>query len=160
MKLELIDIAVRDKAPHPRPANRTVGHVRAALSETAARLPRPTTVHLPSGPISTPADTDADIDTALMLKAATIIARVKASSRRRPSALISGPFRRRQDSMFVVSPRYPASGPLPDGIPACAGTTSLEQHRNLSMPRSTLRCASVSPPARTAGATIAAASSI
>ena len=79
MTLELIDIAVRDKAPHPRLANRTVGHVRAVLSETAGGLPQTHELSIPVWADTNPADTDADIDMALMLKAATIIARVKAS---------------------------------------------------------------------------------
>ena len=79
MTFELIDIAVRDKAPHPRLEGRTTGHVRAVLSETQGdrqqthELAIPVWADIPAGA------SEADIDMALMLKAATIIARLKAN---------------------------------------------------------------------------------
>lgn len=79
MTIQLIDIAVTQKAPHPRLHNRTTGRVRAVLSEE--RDGRASTHELS---ISVWADIKAsmnehDIDMALMLKAARIVGRLKAS---------------------------------------------------------------------------------
>tara|TARA_R110002020_G_scaffold47707_55_gene135973 strand:- start:899 stop:1159 length:261 start_codon:yes stop_codon:yes gene_type:complete len=79
MTLELIDIAVRDKQSHPRLAGRVTGHVHAVLSET---LDGREHTHELSISVWTDADQDtapADIDMALMLKAAKIVARIKAN---------------------------------------------------------------------------------
>lgn len=79
MTLQLIDIAVRDRQAHPRLVGRMTGHVRAVLSETLGEqeqtheLAIPVWADLPEG------SSDSDIDKALMLKAADIIARLKAS---------------------------------------------------------------------------------
>ena len=79
MTLQLIDIAVRDRQAHPRLAGRMTGHVRAVLSETIGtqeqthELVIPVWADLPAGA------SDADIDMALMVKAADIIARLKAN---------------------------------------------------------------------------------
>ncbi len=79
MTLQLIDIAVRDRQAHPRLAGRMTGHVRAVLSELVGEqeqtheLAIPVWADLPEG------SSDSDIDMALMLKAADIIARLKAS---------------------------------------------------------------------------------
>lgn len=79
MSFELIDIAVRDKQPHPRLAGRTTGHVRAVLAEhqdgreQTHELAIAVWADLPEG------SSEAQIDMALMLKAATIIARLKAN---------------------------------------------------------------------------------
>jgi hypothetical protein len=79
MTLELIDIAVRDKAPHPRLAGRITGHVRALLSETAPGLAQTHDLAIPVWADTLAGASDADIDMALMLKAADIIARLKAN---------------------------------------------------------------------------------
>jgi hypothetical protein len=79
MELQLIDITVRDKQAHPRLAGRMTGHVRAVLQETIGtqeqthELAIPVWADIPAG------TSDADIDMALMLKAADIIARLKAN---------------------------------------------------------------------------------
>lgn len=79
MELQLIDITVRDKQAHPRLAGRMTGHVRAVLQETIGaqeqthELAIPVWADIPDG------TSDADIDMALMLKAADIIARLKAN---------------------------------------------------------------------------------
>lgn len=78
MTFQLIDIEVQSRAAHPRLAGRTTGRVRAVLSET--RDGREQTHDLS---ISVWADlagdaSAADIDMALMLKAADIVARLKA----------------------------------------------------------------------------------
>lgn len=77
MTLELIDIAVRDKQAHPRLTGRITGHVRAVLIET---LDGNEHSHELSIPVWADVANDAapgDIDMALMLKAAQIIARLK-----------------------------------------------------------------------------------
>lgn len=79
MTFELIDIAVRDKSPHPRLAGRTTGHVRAVLSETADGRAQTHELAIPVWADVAENASDADIDMALMLKAATIIARLKVS---------------------------------------------------------------------------------
>jgi hypothetical protein len=79
MTIELIDIAVSDRQAHPRLPGRTTGHVRAVLAETE---PGRSQTHELSIPVwaDTPSDAStADIDMALMLKAATIIARLKTT---------------------------------------------------------------------------------
>ncbi|WP_240231362.1 hypothetical protein [Devosia lacusdianchii] len=79
MTIELIDIAVRDKQSHPRLQGRTTGHVRAVLAEQGPgrqqthELAISVWADLPEG------SSDADIDMALMLKAADIIARLKSN---------------------------------------------------------------------------------
>lgn len=80
MTLELIDIAVRDKAAHPRLAGRYTGHVRAILSETEdGREQQKHDLAIPVWADVAEGTSDADIDMALMLKAAAIIARVKSN---------------------------------------------------------------------------------
>jgi len=79
MTIQLIDIAVTEKAPHPRLLNRTTGRVRAVLAEERDGQ---TSTHELSIPVWTDIkDTmnDGDIDMALMLKAARIVGRLKAS---------------------------------------------------------------------------------
>jgi hypothetical protein len=78
MTFQLIDIEVQSRTAHPRLTGRTTGRVRAVLSET--RDGREQTHDLS---ISVWADlaedaSDSDIDMALMLKAADIVARLKA----------------------------------------------------------------------------------
>ena len=85
MELQLIDINVRDKQAHPRLAGRMTGHVRAVLQETVGgkdqthELTIPVWADLPEG------TSDADIDMALMVKAADIIGRLKANLAPTPS---------------------------------------------------------------------------
>ena len=78
MTFQLIDIEVQSRAAHPRLAGRTTGRVRAVLSET--RDGREQTHDLSiSVWADLPADaSDSDIDMALMLKAADIVARLKS----------------------------------------------------------------------------------
>lgn len=79
MTLELIDIAVRDKQAHPRLAGRTTGHVRAVLTETRGEQRQTHELAIPVWADIAADASEADIDMALMLKAATIIARLKTS---------------------------------------------------------------------------------
>ena len=77
--MELIDIAVRDKQPHPRLPGRITGHVRAVLSEDIGGQIQNHELAIPVWADTPQGASDADIDMALMLKAAGIIARLKAS---------------------------------------------------------------------------------
>ena len=77
--MQLIDIAVRDKQPHPRLPGRTTGHVRAVLSEELGGRTQNHELAIPVWADTAPGATDADIDMALMLKAAAIIARLRAN---------------------------------------------------------------------------------
>lgn len=79
MTLQLLDISVRDKQPHPRLARRMTGHVTAVLSEMLGSIEQ---THELAIPVWADVDDDAseaDIDMAMMLKAADIIARLKAN---------------------------------------------------------------------------------
>lgn len=79
MELQLIDIAVRDKQAHPRLAGRVTGHVRAVLLETVGGQEQTHELAIPVWADIAEGTSDADIDMALMLKAADIIARLKAN---------------------------------------------------------------------------------
>ena len=79
MELQLIDIAVRDKQAHPRLAGRVTGHVRAVLQETVGSQEQTHELAIPVWADIAEGTSDTDIDMALMLKAADIIARLKAN---------------------------------------------------------------------------------
>ena len=79
MTLQLIDITVRDKQAHPRLAGRMTGHVRAVLSETVGAREQTHELAIPVWADVAPDASEADIDMALMVKAADIIARLKAN---------------------------------------------------------------------------------
>jgi hypothetical protein len=76
--LELIDIAVQDKQSHPRLPGRVTGHVRAVLTERLGEHTQNHELAIPVWIDTTPGASEADIDMALMLKAAEIVARMKA----------------------------------------------------------------------------------
>jgi hypothetical protein len=79
LTVELVEIAVRDSQMHPRLAGRVTGHVRAVLSETRDGREQ---LHELAIPVWTDTAADAnaaDVEMALMLKAADIIARLKLS---------------------------------------------------------------------------------
>jgi hypothetical protein len=77
--LELIDIAVRDKQAHESLEGRVTGHVRAVLAEHGDGLEQTHELAIPVWTDAAPDASEAEIDMALMLKAATIIARLKTS---------------------------------------------------------------------------------
>lgn len=79
MDLQLIDIGVRDKQAHARLAGRMTGHVRAVLTETLDGRDQTHELTIPVWADVAPGTSDNDIDMALMLKAADVIARLKAS---------------------------------------------------------------------------------
>lgn len=85
MELQLIEIMVRDKQAHPRLAGRITGHVRAVLLETMELREQTHELAIPVWANIAEGTSEADIDMALMLKAAEIIARLKASLSASPS---------------------------------------------------------------------------
>lgn len=86
MTYQLIDIAVTDKHLHPRLVGRTVGHVRAVLMESMAEGEQTHELAIPVWTNTQTSMSDADIDMALLLKAAEIVARVKARLDLTPTA--------------------------------------------------------------------------
>ncbi|MGV8856091.1 MAG: hypothetical protein ACOH2L_15760 [Devosia sp.] len=79
MTLELIDIAVQDSQSHPRLAGRVTGHVRAVLSEMLDGREQTHELSIPVWADIADGTSQSDIDLALMLKAAKIVARLKLS---------------------------------------------------------------------------------
>jgi len=79
MTLQLIDISVSDKQAHPRLAGRITGHVRAVLSESVGAQEQTHDLNIPVWADVADGASDADIEMAMMLKAADIIARLKAN---------------------------------------------------------------------------------
>ncbi|MET3927298.1 hypothetical protein [Devosia sp. 2618] len=79
MTLQLLDITVRDKQAHPRLAGRMTGHVRALLSEVAGGQEQTHDLNISVWADMPSESSDTDIEMALMLKAADIIARLKAN---------------------------------------------------------------------------------
>ena len=79
MTLQLIDINVRDKQAHPRLAGRVTGQVRAVRIETVGTQEHTHDLAIPVWADMAEGSSDADIDMALMLKAADIIARLKSN---------------------------------------------------------------------------------
>ena len=78
MTLQLIDISVRDKQVHPRLPGRMTGHVRAVLTEMLDGVEQTHDLAIPVWADLPEGASDADIDMALMLKGADIVARLKA----------------------------------------------------------------------------------
>ena len=77
LSLELIDIALAERQPHPRLQDRVTGKVRAVLTENIGgrdvrhELMVPVWVDVQAGM------NDEDVDLALMVKAADIVGRLK-----------------------------------------------------------------------------------
>lgn len=82
MPFQLIDISVRDKQAHPRLAGRFTGHVRAILSETVGPSEQTHELAIPVWADLDRDASDADVEMAMMLKAADILARLKANLER------------------------------------------------------------------------------
>jgi hypothetical protein len=87
MTLQLIDITVRDKQAHPRLFGRVTGHVRAILQEDVGAQQQTHELTIPVWADVPDGTSDADIDMALMLKAADIVSRLKANLNPAPSRL-------------------------------------------------------------------------
>ncbi|QDZ12375.1 hypothetical protein [Devosia ginsengisoli] len=79
MTLQLIDITVRDKQAHPRLAGRITGHVRAVLIDQMGASEQTHELIIPVWADVQDGTSDADIDMALMVKAADIVSRLKAN---------------------------------------------------------------------------------
>lgn len=79
MTLQLIDISILDKQAHPRLAGRMTGRVQAKLAETLGTTEQTHELAIPVWADVAADASDADIDMAMMLKAADIIARLKAN---------------------------------------------------------------------------------
>jgi hypothetical protein len=79
MTIELIDIAVKDHQSHPRLNNRVVGHVRAVLAEQMDGREQRHELDIPVWADCKANTSDDDIEMALMVKAAGIVARLKAN---------------------------------------------------------------------------------
>lgn len=79
MSIELVEIAVIDRQHHVRLAGRVTGRVRAVLSESQDGRQQLHELAIPVWADTTTGDSASDIDMALMLKAADIIARLKLS---------------------------------------------------------------------------------
>ena len=86
MTIQLIDIAVTQKAPHPRLVNRTTGRVRAVLSEEHGGIESTHELSIPVWADTKETMSEDDIDMALMLKAARIVGRLKSSLEPKPPA--------------------------------------------------------------------------
>lgn len=79
MTLQLIDITVRDKQAHARLAGRVTGHVLAVLVDNVGHKEQTHDLVIPVWADRTEGMSDADVDMALLVKAADIVARLKAS---------------------------------------------------------------------------------
>lgn len=88
MTYTLIDIAVTEKAAHPRLANRTTGRVRAVLSEERDGSECTHQLSINVWADTTETMSEDDINMALMLKAANIISRVKADLEQSDAVLL------------------------------------------------------------------------
>ena len=78
MTLQLIDISLRDKQAHPRLPGRMTGHVRAVLTEMLDGAEQTHDLAITVWADLPPDASDADIEMALLLKGADIVARLKA----------------------------------------------------------------------------------
>jgi hypothetical protein len=79
LSYELIDIAVTEKHDHPRLQGRVTGKVRVILRESRDGQEVSHELFIPVWAQFAETKSDGDVDMALMLKAASIVARLKAS---------------------------------------------------------------------------------
>ena len=79
MPYDLIDISVTEKHDHPRLAGRVTGKVRVLLRETIDGREAVHELFIPVWAQFDAPKPDGDVDMALMLKAAGIVARLKAN---------------------------------------------------------------------------------
>lgn len=77
MTIELIDIALSERQPHPRLSHRVTGKVRAVLSETIDGNAHRHELMLPVWVDTHAGMSDEDVDLGLMVKAADIVGRLK-----------------------------------------------------------------------------------
>lgn len=79
MPYDLIDIAVTEKHDHPRLPGRVTGKVRVVLRESIDGREAVHELSIPVWAQFEEPKPEGDVDMALMLKAASIVARLKAS---------------------------------------------------------------------------------
>ncbi|MEQ8598833.1 MAG: hypothetical protein RLP98_02815 [Devosia sp.] len=77
MSLELIDIALAERQPHPTLAERMTGKVRAVLTETIGEKEIRHEIMVPVWLDVQAGMSDEDIELGLMVKAADIVGRLK-----------------------------------------------------------------------------------
>lgn len=85
MSLELIDIALAERHPHPRLQDRVTGKVRAVLLETLGGKEIRHELMVPVWLDVQPGMSDEDVELALMVKAADIVGRLKQRLASAPS---------------------------------------------------------------------------
>jgi hypothetical protein len=78
MSLELIDITLAERQPHPRLENRVTGKVRAILTEELGGLHQRHELLIPAWVERKEGMTEEDVDLALLVKAAEIVGRLKS----------------------------------------------------------------------------------
>ena len=79
MTYQLIDIAVAQKSAHPRLPDRVTGKVRAVLTETRDGREQRHELAIPVWTNRSDEMSEDDVDMALLVKAADILARIKAN---------------------------------------------------------------------------------
>jgi hypothetical protein len=77
MSLELIDIALAERQPHPTLTERITGKVRAVLTETIGEEQLRHEILVPVWIDASAGMSDEDIELGLMVKAADIVGRLK-----------------------------------------------------------------------------------
>lgn len=77
MSLELIDIALAERQPHPALTERITGKVRAVLTETIGEEQLRHEILVPVWIDASAGMSDEDIELGLMVKAADIVGRLK-----------------------------------------------------------------------------------
>ena len=77
MNLELIDIALAERHPHPRLDHRMTGKVRAVLTETIGEREMRHEILVPVWVDVSDGMSDSDVELGLMVKAADIVGRLK-----------------------------------------------------------------------------------
>lgn len=88
MPYDLIDIAVAEKQAHPRLVGRVTGKVRVLLRETVPGRETTHELFIPVWAQFAEPKSDGDVDMALMLKAANIIARLKVNLARSDDSMV------------------------------------------------------------------------
>lgn len=78
MSLELIDITLAERQPHPSLENRVTGKVRAILTEELGGLHQRHELLIPAWVERKEGMTEEDVDLALLVKAAEIVGRLKS----------------------------------------------------------------------------------
>lgn len=86
MTIELIDISLAERQPHPRLAARLTGRVRAVLMETIDEREYQHELMVPVWVDQQAGMDDSDVEMAMLVKAAGIVGRLKANLARSASS--------------------------------------------------------------------------